>query len=549
MLLRITSSFTAKMAAAAGLVVLGDRLFWAGGGFGSNLGLFALAWVVATLSLTRAAWRDRRSWAAGGIALLLAAVLADRPGLLAFTLFWSALAMATLLPRFATFDHAGRWALRLVVHGITSILGPWRDLFRLRKHVGGRVQMRAVLPLLPLPLLGGGVFLALFASANPVIGDALLRLGAPETDLLSVIRSVFWMLLFTMVWAAFRPRRMQIGPMVETSRPILELPGVSIGSVTLALLTFNLLFALQNGLDLAFLWSGAPLPAGVTLADYAHRGAYPLIATALLAGLFVLVALQPGSATASVPAIRRLVVLWIAQNVFLVASSILRTADYIEVYSLTRLRIAALIWMALVALGLVLIVWRMLKGKSPAWLINANAAAALLVLVACSAVDLGSVAAAWNVRHAREIGGKGAALDLCYLRRLGPSALVSLVWLERRGGSAPEFRSRLRWVRNQVLVETVAGQEQGWWTWRDARRLSEIEAMLGGAKLPAPPANGPTGRGCDGAPLPPPSAEVAPPTPNPPAAEPAPDPTGSASSALSEASTEASAALTNKAMQ
>ena len=65
--------------------------------------------------------------------------------------------------------------------------------------------------------------------------------------------------------------------------------------MTLSLAAFNLIFALQNGLDIFFLWSGAPLPEGMTLAEYAHRGAYPLIATALLAGLFVLVTMRPRS--------------------------------------------------------------------------------------------------------------------------------------------------------------------------------------------------------------------------------------------------------------
>ena len=119
----------------------------------------------------------------------------------------------------------------------------------------------------------------------------------------------------------------------------------------------------------------------MTLADYAHRGAYPLIATALLAGLFVLVTLRPGSADRRARArsacwSRS----WIAQNLLLVASTMLRTFDYIEAYSLTRLRIAALIWMGLVAVGLVLICYRLLRGKSGAWLINANMLAALLVL-------------------------------------------------------------------------------------------------------------------------------------------------------------------------
>ena len=88
---------------------------------------------------------------------------------------------------------------------------------------------------------------------------------------------------------------------------------------------------------------GAPLPGDLTLAGYAHRGAYPLIATALLAALFVLVTLRPGSETARSRGIKVLVTLWIAQNLLLVASTMCRTFDYIESYSLTVLRIAALI--------------------------------------------------------------------------------------------------------------------------------------------------------------------------------------------------------------
>jgi hypothetical protein len=68
----------------------------------------------------------------------------------------------------------------------------------------------------------------------------------------------------------------------------------------------------------------------MTLAEYAHPRRLPLIATALLAGLFVLVVLKPGSETARPPADRWLVVLWIAQNLFLVASTALRTLDYVD---------------------------------------------------------------------------------------------------------------------------------------------------------------------------------------------------------------------------
>lgn len=532
MQIRITSSFIAKVAVAAVLVGVGDWLFWYGGGVGSNLGLIALVWTAATLSLTPVIRRDPRSWIAAAGALFLTVPLADSPSPLAFALFWTALTMTVLLPFAAGFDHAGHWALRLAIHDITSVVGPWRDLLRLRGRAGRGMQVQRI----PLPLVGGVVFLALFAAANPMIGDALTGVGTPRLDIVAVARFMFWIALLTILWATLRPCKAPIraAPPSVTSMP--SLPGVTRGSVTLALVTFNALFASQNGLDIAFLWSGAPLPEGMTLAAYAHRGAYPLIATALLAGLFVLVALRPGSDTAAVPVIRRLVVLWVAQNVFLVASSILRTLDYIDAYSLTRLRIAALIWMVLVAVGLVLIVWRMLNGRSAAWLINTNVVAALIVFTGCTMVDLGSVAAAWNVRHAREAGGKGAALDLCYLGRLGSSSLTSLVALERSHDLEPGFAARLAWVRHNIYENTVADQERGGWTWRDARRLNEVGRTLNGTALPAAPPAGPRGRDCDGAMVPPPDVPAKPATP-------------SATIAIPDSATAAAAALTNEAGQ
>jgi hypothetical protein len=264
------------------------------------------------------------------------------------------------------------------------------------------------------------------------------------------------------------------------------LPGVTAASVTLSLCAFNLVFAVQNALDLTFLWSGAPLPGDLTLAGYAHRGAYPLIATALLAGLFVLVTLRPGSDTARSRGIRLLVVLWIAQNLLLVASTMYRTFDYIESYSLTELRIAALIWMALVAIGLVLICWRLLRNRGAAWLINANMLAALLVLAACTCADLGRVTASWNVRHAREVGGRGVQLDLCYLRDLGPSALLPLIELEARPNLPESFHNKVVGVRTRMM-ERLAAAQADWhgWTLRNAGRLAEARRIVAEQHLPA----------------------------------------------------------------
>ena len=55
-------------------------------------------------------------------------------------------------------------------------------------------------------------------------------------------------------------------------------------TITGSFLALNALFALQTAMDMTYLWGGVALPDRMTYASYAHRGAYPLIVTALLAG-------------------------------------------------------------------------------------------------------------------------------------------------------------------------------------------------------------------------------------------------------------------------
>ena len=497
-------SFLLKLVGALLLVALGDLLFWFHR-IGSTMGLFALAVLIVALTTRIELLRRWPSRIAAAAALVFALALAIDPGPLRLLLYLAALTLAALLPRTARFDDAWRWAQRLVVHGLLSAIGPLRDyliLGRARRR-RGPLGLRSKAFVLLLPLAGSVLFVTLFAQANPLIGDALARLQFwPEFDALTVLRMIFWAFLFTGLWSVLRPPRFVLWPAwTRTSRDI-ALPGVNVASVTLSLLAFNLIFALQNGLDLAFLWSGAPLPGGMTLAEYAHRGAYPLIATALLAGLFVLVALRPGTPTAASRPIRWLVTLWIAQNVLLVASTMLRTLDYVTAYSLTVLRIAALIWMALVALGLALICIRLLLGRSGAWLINANALAALLALSSCCWIDLGAIAAGWNVRHAREAGGAGAAIDLCYLHELGPSALLPLIELESRPLPA-ELRDRVQWVRSRIM-DRLAANQADWhgWTLSGARRLAAAQEEVAALRLPHHREG--DDRRCDGSPIPPP---------------------------------------------
>ena len=504
-------TFARKAAGAVALVILADVLFF-NQLAGATIGLFALVWIAVIVAAMPAVLHNRSSLVALVLAALLALAQIEEPSLLGCALFLVTSAFAVLAAR-QRFDDAFRWSQRLIAHGVLGLVRPFGDAIRLLRlpRRAGRAGIRSSARMMLLPLLGGIAFVALFAHANPLIGQAFESIVLPS-PFAAIGHLLFWIAAFLAIWPSLRPHPSATGLFANIPRFERQWPEVALPSILLSLVTFNLIFAVQNGLDIAFLWSGAALPRTVTLANYAHRGAYTLIATALLAGLFVLALLRPGSVAATSPAARRLVVLWVAQNLLLVASSILRTIDYVEAYSLTVFRIAALLWMGLVAIGLVLVCWRLLSGRSARWLINANSLAAAVVLLPATAIDLGAIAADWNVRHARETGGAGAAIDLCYLHDLGPAALLPLIDLER-SARQPALRDRATFLRAGILADVVA-RDADWhqWSWRNARRLAAARIALG--PNPARPKPAPDGRECDGTIVTPPAAAPVPPLPS-----------------------------------
>ncbi|KQM70598.1 DUF4153 domain-containing protein [Sphingomonas sp. Leaf20] len=496
----------AKIGAALALIILAQILI--ADGNGAVVGGFAFAWITALFLTRRAIWHDGSARLALIAGAGLAVVLVDDPSFLGWVLFWTAVSLAAILPRHG-FDDALAWMRRLGWHAMSAVVAPLKDAARLsmvRQRRGPPSGgIRAIGAVVALPLVGGVVFLGLFASANPLIGQTFSRIVLPDPWAVAW-RTVFGLCALVTIWASLRPSRRttRASRIDERSIGMAFEPGVA--TLILSLVTFNAIFAVENALDIAFLWSGAGLPAGVTMADYAHRGAYSLIVTALLAAVFVLLALRPGSAAAANLLVRRLVTVWIVQNLLLVASSALRTLDYVDAYGMTVLRLSALAWMGLVATGLALIGWRLLARKSASWLINGNALAAVTVLVAASVVDLGATAAAWNVRTTLARGKAGPPLDLCYMARLGSSSLVSLAMLEQHA-KQPGLRDRLAYLRWEDQTETADAQTD-WrrWTPRNAKRLATVRAMFG---TNAPRLrSAPDGRNCDGLILLPPKVEV-----------------------------------------
>jgi hypothetical protein len=444
------------LCAATALAALADFLFYRQAP-GVSVAIFAVALCAAALMTNpvRAGFSELLA-----ALVLLAAALVPAVGDFGLLPLLFAAAGAGVFALVATGWRQRPAALRLLDVTLMTVSGP----FRLAADAGAAVEEARrrdvakhganwlVAWIVPLGL--GGLFLVLFAQANPLIEGWLTSVDRPAWNM-DPARPLFWLAAVVLTWPFLRVR-VAGKPTIEHIIEALELspadpaeqqpPGVEpargplFGRVAIvrSLVLFNALFAVQTALDIAYLWGGLALPAGMTYAAYAHRGAYALIITALMAGGFVLTAMQPGGSIARSGLIRALVFLWLGQNVLLVLSSILRLDLYVEVYSLTGQRCAAFVWMGLVAAGLVLIVVRIVLDRTNRWLVWANAATLALALYACSLVDFSDVIARFNVMHSREVTGAGQPADVAYLCQLGPTALPALDVLAQAKASRPD---------------------------------------------------------------------------------------------------------------
>ncbi|MBL8561320.1 MAG: DUF4173 domain-containing protein [Gemmobacter sp.] len=385
------------------LVALGDLLFW-GHAPGLSVAVFALALFGAGVAVRRPArWK-------GPLALMIGAVLPVME--LVQPLSLALLGLGLLAALAWAHGAPGQWARTaagLLLHLPQALPAALPALWAARPR---GLSARGALRGWALPLGGGLVLLALLMQANPILSDWLQGWQRPGLDLPRLLaRALFWAGLALLIWPLLTPAPLAPLPRLRPR----ALPGLNAEAVARALVLFNAVLAVQTAMDALFLWGGAALPPGMSAAEYAHRGAYPLMAAALLAGLFALLA-RPFLAERR--GLKPLMMLWIGQNVALTASALLRLEHYVGLYGLTWLRLAAAIWMALVALGLMLVAVQIARGFSTRWLMIRCAGLGLGTLYLCSFLNFAAVVARVNLTH--------PAPDMGYTCALGPMAAAEL---------------------------------------------------------------------------------------------------------------------------
>lgn len=284
-------------------------------------------------------------------------------------------------------------------------------------------------------------FFIVIASASLFIllilmGNPLIRLFISDLDLTissnwSATRFIWWL---GYLWCAFFITHFSIRHYRRhwrvTQQGAVELPAqntlarriFSESGLVKALIIFNLIFAVQTVLDILYLWGRAELPNGMTYAAYAHQGAYPLFMTTMIAAVFIFSVVKKGGVAEASYSIRCLIYLWLAQNIALVLSAMLRLDLYVEAYALTMWRVAVFIWMGLVIVGFLLIGVRLALRRSNQWLIAMNAFVTIGVLYISCFVNFPEIVVRYNVDQALSQPDCLRSFDFSYASSLGMRA-------------------------------------------------------------------------------------------------------------------------------
>ena len=321
-----------------------------------------------------------------------------------FTSFIIAWLGLTVFAATLTGDRIGATVMRLPFMGVAQT---WTDIGNTRLNGTNRTSLIDW----ALPVGIGAIFAALFVAANPIAAEFLSNFSIDSAP--SLGRIIARTIAALVIWPLLRLGAMRLHALPPSARAKVRRVGmINVRSVMRALVVFNVLFVVQTVMDVGYLWGGVRLTDGMTYANYAHRGAYPLIMTALLAGAFALVA-QPWLDGRFM---RGLMLVWIAQTLLLVMSLILRLDLYVDVYGLSQMRFTALVWMVVVALGLVVLILQIVGRYDAGWMLRRAFGVGALAVYAFSLTNVTGLVA----RHQLTLG----PLDAYYVCGLGGGATV-----------------------------------------------------------------------------------------------------------------------------
>lgn len=325
-----------------------------------------------------------------------------------------------------------------------------------------RATVRGIVITLPVLV----IFALLLSNADPVFGAGRQALGALLANWDFVPRLLFCAVLMVLVLGAY-------GAASALPTETIHAPGVEpvrwLGGTERVMLLAGvaLLFWLFLAMQLGYLFGTLPqLPSsGITFADYARRGFGELSVVASASALLIVMSERYGTADGRGALIRVLTFAVLAAVLLMLGSAVRRVWLYEAAYGSTTARLYAQMYMAAVALGLVML-QREVTGQFDAGrLFRRSAVAALLLFIGLLYWNH----EAWIARRNIDRFAETAQLDLDYLtRELSADAVPAIV---QRLPSLPEpMRAELLRRLQERQAARTAGRARRWFEWNLASR-------------------------------------------------------------------------------
>lgn len=442
-----------------------------------------LAWLATAVACAAAfSWRDAD-------ALRVANILGTLVSVALFAMAASGLpARSIFAARLRDVISAGVYTIRDFVVGTPLLVVRDARLGALPAVRGGATwtALRALLLTAPLVF----VFAILLSRADPVFAS-IFRLPAIDVE------RVFQHVVITGAFGWWSAGWLRGALLPGAWRPALPnaLPvRLGLADVTTSLGAVCALFAVFVALQLRWLFGGAEVvlaTTGLTVAEYARRGFFELVAVTVLVIPLVLATRAAIDDARVARRHRQLSVALVVLLAAIILSALLRMRLYVGYFGLTTDRLVAtalMLWLAVVSGAMALTVLRD-RGRTFAALAFLSGFATLGVL---NAIDPDQLVARMNLGRSDAV----REVDYAYLVHLGGDAMPTVVQGLRDAAPSPASCKaatalRARWLRLQNTAWNV-GARRGraavvdGLTTQDVQRLCVGVAVEGATGTPAP---------------------------------------------------------------
>jgi|GEM_PF-673104 len=474
------------------LTWLGDFLFW-GHMPGISLALYFCGMAGAIIALRWQKWSGPKVWIAAG--LMLAASYATALEI-SFTNVMVLIALLGVIagecwylelpagwarwsePAVSWLAAPGRWiwfvgAVQKTPWSASDFHIPSRDRFS-----------RAVRIFAPAAALTV-VFVVVFGYGNAIFGEILSRICNDIAVWVlafdfSIPRFFFWAAFATLALAIARPRTAPGKPRLWTRR----LTAIRRSDMTVAalqsisiLFVLNVLFFMVNTIDVFYLWYHAKPPMQVNFSRYVHEGVFSLTVAVLLSAVVIATIFQQEENVRRTPFLKSLAMLWIVQNLMLIAGVFLRLKLYVDAYQLTAQRFYVGCFLMLVTAGFALLAWHVARDGDINTLIFRNTLATFALFFTLQFVNVAGHVAHYNVQRWRYESGR--TLDIGYIQSLGPDAWRSLGDIAFASGPRLNERSQATEILRAIVASEKARAEATDWRSLQIRHEHQSRWLLG----------------------------------------------------------------------